>query len=167
MANPQLDSPIVKITFTEQAIVASWLCLATAAAITSRSAGAGINIVIVGTLLTAPHFALRSAKSQRPAVRLASKLVLGVVAAIFLAATLLGTERMVWLHADSYPDWLVTQVYHSPADLPTRDSHSACDKSSLLELRDMPDGTTLGRCGTFYTDGPVVRFLFNPFGSVK
>nr|WP_280971453.1 hypothetical protein [Cupriavidus gilardii] len=153
----------MKVTGFEQCVLGAWLSLAVSSAIMARSLTAGLFFVAIGSVFTAPLMALRGLNSSSRGRRLASKAILLVDGAVVLLTLLIAAERLLWVNSETYPKWLINKAYHARTEVPKRLNDVCGPAGGLLELREM-DGGAMGRCGTFYFQGPVVRFDFDPLG---
>ncbi|MGT2457813.1 hypothetical protein ACU4GI_33465 [Cupriavidus basilensis] len=154
----------------EQMGIAFWLSMATVLAVTSRSLSTGLPTLEMGAIVMAPMIAARGLHSPRKPLRWLSRAIIAGVGLLALAWLLAVIERWTWFNADSYPSWLASEELRTPAELDKSNNvlRGACGgKGGLSELRDLPDGTTIGRCGFFWWDGKTYIYHFDPVSEQK
>ena len=152
----------MQLRVSEQLAIGTWLSMAAAFAIMSRSAQTAGSILTVGAIFTAPMFAARGIKSAHKLLRWLSIAIMVGVSAFMLVAVLSTIERVYLVNGKTYPRWLAR-------DELGRIDEAAIDHLRATECKNDPievfqkDGFVVLRCGFAWYEPSTKTFIADSF----
>jgi hypothetical protein len=152
---------VIKIRgFSTQLVCGLWLGFAAFAGIVTRSWASLMSIAPFRCLFIAPSICLWMLKRQHRWARRVGALGLAAFAGAILLGIALTIERLYFVNADSYPEFMATRLKGDASDAEVLKAAN-CVPMEILEK----ENGWLIRCGLLRINGPVFLTSKFPFSN--
>jgi hypothetical protein len=152
---------VIKIRgFSTQLVCGLWLGFAAFAGIVTRSWASLMSIALFGAFLSPPVFASGCLSAQHRWARRVGALGLAAFAGAILLGIALTIERLYFVNADSYPEFMATRLKGDASDAEVLKAAN-CVPMEILEK----ENGWLIRCGLLRINGPVFLTSKFPFSN--
>lgn len=146
--------------FSTQLVCGLWLGFAAFAGIVTRSWASLMSIALFGAFFIAPSICLWMLKRQHRWARRVGALGLAAFAGAILLGIALTIERLYFVNADSYPEFMATRLKGDASDAEVLKAAN-CVPMEILEK----ENGWLIRCGLLRINGPVFLTSKFPFSN--
>jgi hypothetical protein len=151
----------MKISRTDQVVLGLWLSLAIGIGITSRSWNVTLGVLLVGIFIMAPTFLKMGLNAPSKVVQRLSSALIVVWFLIIGAFVMSGVERMYWVNASFYPQWLSSGQLAKDVDIEQL-RQGACKELGPIEIAEKQDGLYFLRCGVMWHSSKIFYTSTNP-----
>jgi hypothetical protein len=152
---------VIKIRgFSTQLVCGLWLGFAAFAGIVTRSWASLMSIALFGAFLSPQYLPLDAKRQHRWARRVGALGLSRCIAGAILLGIALTIERLYFVNADSYPEFMATRLKGDASDAEVLKAAN-CVPMEILEK----ENGWLIRCGLLRINGPVFLTSKFPFSN--
>lgn len=142
-----------------------WLSVIVGLGILSQSWSVVVNLTSIGAFFAAGAISLHFLRAKNILVRRAAQIGTSLYIGTFVFGGLMFAERMYYLNADTYPDWLTTSTIgkdRANFDTVRELRNTECKDYGYLQFTEKSGGLYYARCGEFWFNSKTFVFPIDP-----